>query len=464
MKIHNSLKIRLLICVIFLIHSVVKAQPPAWVSQFKDDSLVENKLISEIHESHGQSIKNYRGADYKYAEELYKEREALIVNLFKNNAVISDRELESYLTNLAAVVIASNPAIAKKKLRIYFSREFIPNATSFGDGTILFNIGLFSRLENEAQAAFVLGHELAHFMLGHSERSIEKYISGLYGDSVQQALKRIKSQEYNKSKDLQKLVNSQLFGFRKHSRENERQADSMAVEYLKATRFDLSAARTCLALLDTIDIDKYQLAIPLEKVLDFPEYPFRKKWLKPEENIFGSVKPDKDPVSDSLKTHPDCSKRISYIFSATPELKERKKFLVDSSMFISYQRKMEMEAAGYAYTSGNVSRALFYALNLSEKYPVDPYPRILAGQSLNALYEAMKNHQLRSISEMPGLRTESEYENFIVFLENLRIQELASLSYYYHKKYQNSIKGNEYFTVSIQRSVENYSKQNFQSK
>lgn len=133
-----------------------------------------------------------------------------------------------------------------------------------------------------------------------------------------------------------------------------------------------------------------------------------------------------------------------------------KLFLIDSLYFRSVQKTMEMEAAGFAFSNGNLSRALYYGLHLSVKYPTESFPYLLNGQCMNALYKAMKNHQMRLISEMPGLQTESGYDDFVHFLDKLRIQDMASLSYYYHIRYHEKGKNSDGYSQSMVHSSENF--------
>jgi hypothetical protein len=137
-----------------------------------------------------------------------------------------------------------------------------------------------------------------------------------------------------------------------------------------------------------------------------------------------------------------------------------KLFLIDSQYFRTVQKTMEMEAAGYAYSCGNLSRALYYGLHLSVQYPTESFPYLLNGQCMNALYKAMKNHQMRLISEMPGLYTESGYDEFVQFLDKLRIQDMAALSYYYHLRHLEKGKTADGFTQSLVQSSDNLSSAN----
>jgi Zn-dependent protease with chaperone function len=413
----------------------LKSQPRPWYLQFHQDSTSIPPLLTAIQAKHRLQLSQFPGKDVRYAKEFYEEREQVIRNEFESNAVILDDSLNRYLKKLLAPIYQANPSIPQQQLRVFFSRDFVPNACSYGDGTILFNIGLFYRLDNEAQAAFVLCHELSHYLLGHSEQQIRKYVNTFYSDSMQQVLKAVTKQTYNSMAEIRKLVEEQMLLFRRHNRDNEQQADSLAIMLLRNTPYQVSESMTCLALLDGMDSDPYREPLELASMLDFPEFPFRQKWLRKEENIFANVQPVKDKLSDAMKTHPDCQHRISVIQSMGITGKGTQRFLADSVYFTALKVKMEMEMAGYAYASGNVSRAMYYGLNLTKKYPDQSFPVVLTGQCMNALYDAMVAHRLRTIAELPGLKEENGYDVFKIFLENIRSADMAALSYYYHQKY-----------------------------
>jgi Zn-dependent protease with chaperone function len=438
----------------------LQAQTPQWYYQFQQDSTAIPPILSAIQAKHRQQLSQFPGKDARYAKEFYEERELVVKREFELNAVILDDTLNRYLKKLLTPIYQANPSIPQQQLRVFFSRDFVPNACSYGDGTILFNIGLFYRLDNEAQAAFVLCHELSHYLLGHSEQQIRKYVNTFYSDSMQQVLKKVSKQSYNGMAEIRKLVEEQLLLFRRHNRENERQADSLAIRLLQNTPYLVSESMTCLALLDGMDSDPYRQPLDLPSVFDFPEFPFRQKWLRKEENIFANVQQVKDKLSDSLKTHPDCKHRISVIQSMGIHGKGSQRFLADSVYFIALKMKMEWEMAGYAYASGNVSRAMYYSLNLAQKYPTHTFPVVLTGQCMNALYDAMIAHRLRTIAELPGLKEETGYDYFKIFLENIRAADMASLSYYYHQKYQDIAERDPTFSTSQNKSKIIFSTQN----
>ena len=55
------------------------------------------------------------------------------------------------------------------KIRIVFSMQ--PNAYALKSGTIILTSGLLDLLETRTELAFILAHETAHIVLGHSDRN-----------------------------------------------------------------------------------------------------------------------------------------------------------------------------------------------------------------------------------------------------------------------------------------------------
>ncbi len=74
-----------------------------------------------------------------------------------------------YLDRVVARIAAQRPPGAVP-LRAFIVKEESVNAFTTGTGYLYFNEGLLEALDNEAQLAMVVGHEVAHIDLGHLER------------------------------------------------------------------------------------------------------------------------------------------------------------------------------------------------------------------------------------------------------------------------------------------------------
>ena len=60
------------------------------------------------------------------------------------------------------------------EFRFFVVEDPTINAASLPDGTLLVNTGLLGALDNEAQLAFVLSHEIAHVLQVHHQREVEE--------------------------------------------------------------------------------------------------------------------------------------------------------------------------------------------------------------------------------------------------------------------------------------------------
>ena len=130
-------------------------------------------------------------------------------------------------------------------------------------------------------------------------------------------MKRLSKQEYGAGQQLDEMIKKLEFGNRRHRRENETKADRYAFMFMKNTGFDCNGIKTCLQLLDKVDDSLLYKSIDPGLIFNFSSYPFKKKWIQNESAIFSQMSNDNSPLTkkerDSLRTHPDCAVRISFL-------------------------------------------------------------------------------------------------------------------------------------------------------
>lgn len=430
---------------------------------FKNEPVTDNNLLKAIEERLQKDIIAISGSNKKYISDIYKERAALLKGKLEKKEIITDPAVQQYLTALANQVFANNPQLTKDDIRIVFSRSGIPNAQSAGEGTIIFNIGLFNRLQNESQAIFVLCHELAHYYLNHSNKNIEHYVNTIYSDDFQKKLKDIKKSGFQQNTQLEQLSKSLLFKKSRHSREFEQSSDSMALELMKNTGYDLQEALNCLALLDSVDKDKYEGKIKMEDRFQFAQYPFKKSWLSAEAISFTETdkeKKEQKNLADSLKTHPDCTERIKLLTAKANSYNKagNKKFMVNETLFNQLKSSFDYEIIEYYFKANNISKSLFYAMEMLQSFPDDAYLHAMVGKCLNGLYNNQKAHTLGLVTDLPNPNFDVEYNQLLYFIQNLRLQEIAALSYFYLAQNENKYSGDEEFVAALIESKANYNK------
>lgn len=126
---------------------------------------LESKLVETVKQGLTVPPPDKLGAGVKINEREFKVVEDLDVNTYVNK--VGMRVVPKFLRYLP-------PEDPNKVLfRFYVLEDETPNAVAFSDGSVFINTGLLRRLENEAQLAIILGHEIAHVTNEHVRRRFE---------------------------------------------------------------------------------------------------------------------------------------------------------------------------------------------------------------------------------------------------------------------------------------------------
>ncbi len=400
----------------------------------KEDSNLLSRLFETYQRQYKEGLGKLPSRYKKDYLDLYALRWTNIREKFDKQEICTSHYARQYLDALVAEITGANPGLRDHPFTCYFSRSGIPNASYIGEGIILFNMGLFDRLDDENQAAFVICHEIAHLVLQHPEKSIDKYVTTINSEEIQQELRKIRGSEYRKHEQLQNLVKGLTFDSRRHSRDHESEADSMAVELMRTTRFDCKGALTALALLDVIDTDTLHTAACLQRIFDAKNYPFQKKWIAKEEGLLGGhARLVHEGLEDSLKTHPACQQRIKQLspFVSAHLYARPLKFVIDSLAFKKLQLSFRYEVIEYAFEDKNYTRSLFYTLELLQPNPRDPWLISQVGRIFNGLHAAQQSHVLSRFVDLPAPDYPSNYNLLLQFVQNLYLDNMANINYQY---------------------------------
>jgi hypothetical protein len=423
------------------------------------DSRQAQSLQAKITTRYQQDLAGLSGPGKNEIAGIYKERYGLITERIESGEVLCHQETQKYLSELAGVIFKSNPMLESKEVRLLFSRSAYANASSMGEGTIFFNIGLFHRLQNEAQAAFVICHELAHYYLNHSNDNIAQYVATTHSEAFQRELKQIQKSGYRQNSQLEHLAKNLMFRSRRHSRVFEQAADSMALELLKNTDYEVKEALSCLQLLDSADKDKYNAGIALEQQFRFEAFPFKSRWLQNEDLRFTTnAEKQANGETDSLKTHPDCKKRIEVLSARVQQYAKTgaKKFIVSEQHYKKLVSQFDFEIIAYCLQSKQLSRALHYSLQMLPSFPHNAYLHATIGNCLNRFYAAQKGHELGKVTELPNPAYNEKYYTLLQLIQNLRLPELAALSYYFLKQNEERFASDAGFVKALIQSKELY--------
>jgi hypothetical protein len=180
------------------------------------------------------------------------------------------------------------------------------------------------------------------------------------------------------------------------------------------------------------------MSVYLPNVFNSPEYPFKKRWISYNQGLLGGhAVLKKEAVADSLKTHPDCQKRITLLAALTKSWSQpaARNFAVDSFQFSSLQNRFRYEAIEYSYQSKNYTSSLFLTLELLASHANDPWLITEVGMSLNGMNNAQKKHTLSKGIDLPAPYFQENYNLLLQFIQNLYPDEMIAVNYYFLKKH-----------------------------
>ncbi|MBX7052510.1 MAG: M48 family metallopeptidase, partial [Flavobacteriales bacterium] len=140
-------------------------------------SMTANKVRkAQIEEDHSdRTIREQRTVNDFLLRNNY-----FVDELLNSGKVLFGDPLSQYVNDVANKLLIQDEAL-KSKLRFYILKSDEVNAFATNVGVIFITVGLLAKIENEAQLAFVLAHEIAHVEKFHSIESVlaaDKLLNG----------------------------------------------------------------------------------------------------------------------------------------------------------------------------------------------------------------------------------------------------------------------------------------------
>jgi beta-barrel assembly-enhancing protease len=149
---------------------------------------------------------------------------------------VDDARLDAYLNEIVQRLAAhALPRPFEYRLKVVSDGNI--NAFTFGGGFLYVNAGLLARMENEAQVAMVLGHEIAHAAESHVTEGMQAdagiNLLGQLAGQAAAATGRIDSEVL--AQTYQYSMSAAING---HGRQQESEADELGLEYMFMAGYD----------------------------------------------------------------------------------------------------------------------------------------------------------------------------------------------------------------------------------
>jgi Zn-dependent protease with chaperone function len=398
------------------------------------DSLVRLDLAKQVAASVEKTFVPPARFDKATKGDYLKNREMIAAEVSDEIAqlAIPDVVLWPFLQKVHANIAAANPTV--KNTRVILISDPTPNAYSIGDGTFVVHVGLLAGLETEDQLAFVLCHEMAHYLLEHATKGLEKRVEELNSKAFKEKMKKLEEQEYNRYAQMEAVFQNMLFNNRYHSRNHERQSDSLAFHLYTRTNYELRQSERLMEVFESIDEPFRDSVLRFSTQFGCAQQPFRDTWLA---GSGGSIWADARQAQaeankiyrDSISTHPDWENRLEWLKKLTklpPPTSPVLPNVAANYANIRFQAALECVEAWASFK--RYDRALFLALHYQKVYPECRYFREMECLALYQLYQFTKDHNVAKVLAQSADKYPEKYNQFLDFLNALRMKELLGLA------------------------------------
>ena len=292
-------------------------------------------------------------------------------NLFASGKVIFNDPLSTYAKKVLDTLLFRQPVV-RNKIRIYTLKSAVTNAYTTNDGKIFITTGLFARLQNEAQLAFILSHEIIHYLNNHA------YETFVFNSRVDRKKRRVD----NETRQFDDVL---LTKFR-HSRANEYEADKQGLILFLQSEYSTAVIDSVFAMLDYSELPVQN--IPFDRsFFETPYFHIRNEaWLNP-----GNIEPvNIDPdFKESKSTHPNSKSRKSQIQSVLDKSQNigaiRKLFLFPEDEFSSIHDIALFDLSNVYYLDHNYEDGIYNSWLLLKRFPDNLYLRKTISRCLNGL-------------------------------------------------------------------------------
>lgn len=334
----------------------------------------------------------------------FKESNDYFIDRFLNSGrVVAYSKANLYLDNVANKLLQHDPTL-RAKLKFYLVYTSEVNAFTFTNGMIFVNIGLFARLENEAQLAFILAHEIAHYTKKHA---FERYKFSSESEV----------EDMNEEEFLEVVLS-------KFSRNQEFEADQIGFEIFKKSGYSQAEASKVF------------------EILKASEYPIENK--KIEKRVFEGpflkvpavFYPDsaiqivlKDDENDSTHTHPSSTKRQIALgkLMGTQLANAGNSFRIDERTFEQIKLASQFALSEILIQEKDYISSIYNSEILLSKYPQH---ETLLGLKVKAYYYLLANINAGSSSSVikKPKKINGEIKKFHQLFKKLNIKETNTLA------------------------------------
>ncbi|MEN9610074.1 MAG: hypothetical protein RLZZ628_888 [Bacteroidota bacterium] len=350
------------------------------------------------------------------------ENNFVLDDMLKSGLVVFNDEASVYLNQVAAQLTA----IDNMQVHVYTLLSTAVNAFATPRGDIFVTVGLLAQLENEAQLAFILAHELTHVK---KEHSIELYLTtaGLGKSSKNNEVMRKAS------------FDTKLLTKCRYSKELETEADRDGTERFLKTNYSTKS------LMQVYHVLKYAY-LPFDNVLfdlnlfESSDYKLPSNAILTKTTPITTEDKEVDEAEEERSTHPSIPVRREQLKTAlktVTDTLDKNDYLVSEATFKMVRQMARYELPMIYLQNKQIAKSIYTTFLLLKQHPESQY---LQKCMAKALYQHTKyKNQDDYTYESHYRRVEGHSQAVHYLAEKLKAKELTLLAtryaWFLHQKY-----------------------------
>jgi hypothetical protein len=331
-----------------------------------------------------------------------------IDELLLSGNILFNEELSNYVNKVAKYTLRKEKSLYKE-LQFYVLKSNSVNAFSTDQGIIFVTTGLLAQLENEAQLAYILAHEVAHYTEKHAR---EGYVE-------RQNIKNGKG-KYSRLSYEDKVGELSVY-----SKDNEHEADSKGIEIFLESEYDIETVFTSFEVL-------------LYAYLPFEDIKFDSTFFNTDILFIpGEMFPDsinqiskEEDFNDHLSSHPNVLKRMDKSFDVIGDRESRGnlKFKISETTFATVRTLARLESINISLANRQYVDAIYSIYLLKRKISDNKFLDFSLAKALYGLAK-YKNHFRYNEVILKPKKTEGELYALAYFFKNINKAQLNVLAY-----------------------------------
>lgn len=368
--------------------------------------------------------KGYNFDGSKPKDNIQREANEAVKDLILSGKILYGDTITKYLEKVLDNLLSNDPSL-RKKIRIYAIKSYEVNAFMNGDGFLFVNLGFIAQTTSEAEIAYVLSHEVIHYVNKHS---------------------------YSKKKDKKKVLSGidDYLKYHSRSREQEFECDRLGYElYFKNSPYSNRAIDAMFDVLQYSYLPFDEIKIN-RNIFENDYYKFKEEYFL--ENLTPIT--SREDYIDTFSTHPNIKSRrieMERIIRENPSLNNND--FVESKEAYNFIRTISrFETINQQIQSDIYIKSFYNSLILEKEYPNNHF---LLTAKIASIYgiSKVKTYGFYTKYLHSKKNTEGQMQFVANLFERMNKKEMALMALRYCWQGINELDNEKYFTLLFQDIV-----------